>query len=344
MAGIVSYGAYVPLYRIKIEEIAEAHGRDSDFIKKELFIEEKSVPAIDEDSLTMGIDASLNALKSADLGDKKIGAVYCGSESPVYAVKPNASMIGEILGFNKNYTSADIEFACKAGTAAMQMVFGLVESKFIDYGIAVGSDTAQSSPDDILEYAASSGAASFIIGNKEEEIIAELEEMHSISSDTPDFWRRNLQRHPRHAGRFTGEPAYFSHVIECTQSLMKKTNITVSDIDHVAFHTPNGKFPLRAGKILGFSEKQMENNLIVTKIGNTYSAASMLVLSSILDRAKPGERILVTSFGSGAGSDSFLFKVTQNIKKLKRAKTTQHYIDNKESVSYSRYIKNNLNI
>lgn len=342
MVGIVSYGAYIPLYRIKIDEIARAHGRDSDFIKKELFIEEKSVPDIDEDSLTMGIDASLNALRSADLENKKVGAIYCGSESPVYAVKPNASLIGDILGFDKNYTSADIEFACKAGTAAMQMVFGLVKSKFIDYGIAVGSDTAQSSPDDVLEYAASSGAASFIIGNEEEEIIAELEEMHSISSDTPDFWRRNLQKYPRHAGRFTGEPAYFSHVVECTKCLMKKANVAAGDIDHVAFHTPNGKFPMRAGKILGFSEKQMENNLIVSKIGNTYSAASMLVLSSILDQAKPGERILVTSFGSGAGSDSFLFKVTQNIKKLKRAKTTKNYIDNKEYVDYPTYIKNNL--
>ena len=339
MVGIISYGAYIPKYRIKSEEIARVHGKNPDFIKKELLIEEKSVPWRDEDSLTIGVEASLNALKRAPIDKKKIGAVYSGSESPAYAVKPHASIIGEILGLGQNYTSADTEFACKAGTAAMQMCFGLCKSSFIDYGLAIGSDTSQSAPGDILEYAASAGGAAFIIGNKKEEIIAELEDMHSISSDTPDFWRRNMQEYPKHAERFSGEPAYFSHVVKCAQLLMKKANIKTEDIDYAALHTPNGKFPLRAGKSLGFPEKKLENNLIVSKIGNTYSAASMLVLTHILDNAKPGQRILMASFGSGAGSDSFLFKVTGNIKKLKEARTTKHYIDNKEYVDYAKYCK-----
>lgn len=339
MVGIIGYGAYIPIYRIKVEEIARVYGKFPDFIKKELLIEEKSVPGIDEDSLTMGVEASINGLKSISIDKKKIGAIYSGSESPVYAVKPNASILGEVLDIGQNHTSADIEFACKAGTAAMQMVFGLVKSGFIDYGIAVGSDTSQAFPGDILEYTASAGAASVIIGNKKDEIIAELEDMHSISSDTPDFWRRNLQKYPKHAERFTGEPAYFSHLVKCTELLMKKTNLTVNDIDHVAFHTPNGKFPFRAGKILGFPEKKLESNLIVSKIGNTYSAASMLVLTHILDKAKPGERILITSFGSGAGSDAFLFKVTNNIKRPKKQNTTNYYINNKKYVDYSKYCR-----
>lgn len=338
MVGIISYGAYIPIYRIKAEEIAKVHGRNADFIKKELLIEEKSVPSYDEDSLTMGVEATLNALKSVNIDRKKIGAIYSGSESPVYAVKPNASIVGEILGIS-NYTSADIEFACKAGTSGMQMCFGLAKSGFIDYGIAIGSDTSQASPGDILEFTASAGAASFVIGNNKAEIIAELEEMHSLSSDTPDFWRRNMQKYPQHTERFTGEPAYFKHIIECTKFLIKKAKVNVKDITHVAFHTPNGKFPTRAGRVLGFDEKQLESNLIVSKIGNTYSAASMLVLTDILDKAKPGERILLTSFGSGAGSDSFLFKVTNNIKKLKTAKTTKQYIEEREYVDYAKYCK-----
>lgn len=340
MVGIISYGAYIPSYRIKVEEIANVYGKNSDFIKKELMIEEKSVASYDEDSLTMSVEASLNALKKVSIDRKKIGAVYSGSESPVYAVKPNASILGEILGIGNSCTSADIEFACKAGTAAMQMVFGLAKAGFIDYGIAVGADTSQSRPGDILEYTASAGAASFIIGNKKDEIIAELECMHSISSDTPDFWRRNLQKYPMHAERFTGEPAYFAHVAQCTKALMEKANIKPSDVAHAAFHTPNGKFPMMAGKILGFSESQLENNLLVSKIGNTYSAASMLVLVNILEQAKPGERILMTSFGSGAGSDSFLFKATNNIKNLKKSRTMRSYIEDKKYISYAEYSKN----
>ena len=339
MVGIVSYGAYVPRYRIKVEEIAAIYGKDSISTKSELKIDEKSVPGIDEDSLTMGVEASLNALRRCSIDRKKIGAVYSGSESPVYAVKPNASIVGEILGIGNDYTSADIEFACKAGTAGMQMCIGLVKSGFIEYGLAIGTDTSQAAPGDILEYTAAAGSASLTIGNKKEETIAELEEMHSISSDTPDFWRRNMQKYPSHAERFTGSPAYFKHLVACTKKLMEKAKVAIKDVDYVAFHTPNGKFPLRAGEMLNFPKEKLQDNLIVSKVGNTYSAASMLVLTHILDKAQPGQRILMTSFGSGAGSDSFLFKVTNNIKKLRQSRTTQSYIDDKEYIDYARYCK-----
>jgi hydroxymethylglutaryl-CoA synthase len=340
MVGIVSYGAYIPKYRIRTEEIAKVQGKDPKFVAKELLIVEKSVPSLDEDSLTMGFEASTNSIKRSNIEKSSLGAIYAGSESPVYAVKPNASIIGEALGIGESYTSADIQFACKAGTAAMQMVFGLAKSGFIEYGLAIGSDTAQSAPGDLIEHTSSAGAAAVIIGNSGKDIIAELEEMHSLSSDTPDFWRKTNEKFPVHSERFTGIPAYFRYLVQCTKELMEKAKISSKDIDHVVFHTPNGKFPLKAGKMLGFNDQQLKHNLLVSKIGNTYSAASMLILTDVLDDAKPGERILMTSFGSGAGSDSFLFKVTQNIKKLRKVISTQEYLADKEYVSYGTYCKN----
>ena len=337
MVGIVSHGAYIPKYRIKTEEIAGVHGKNASFIKKELLVDEKSVPNFDEDSLTMAFEASVNALKKTAIDRTKIGAVYSGSESKVYAVKPNASILGDMLGIGMDFTSADIEFACKGGTAGLQACFGLSKSGFIKYGLAVGTDTAQSSPGDILEYTAASGAAAFIVGNDKNEIIAELEHMHSVSSDTPDFWRRNMQLHPMHAERFTGQPAYFKHLTSCTKKLLEKSKMKIEDIDYFAFHTPNGKFPTRAADLLGIPAEKYNPSLIVTKIGNTYSAASMLVFSHILDTAKPGQRIMLVSFGSGAGSDGFIFKVTDSIKKLKKTKTVQNYIDGKEYVGYAQY-------
>lgn len=341
MTGIISYGVYLPRYRIKTEEIAKVHGHNPKFILSDILVEEKSVPRIDEDSMTMGFDASVNALKRARIDKKRIEAIYVGSESPVYAVKPNASIIGDALGIGMDYTSADIEFACKAGTATMQMIFGLSEAGFIDCGLAIGSDTAQSPPGDLIEHISSAGAAAVLIGSKENEIIAKLESMHSVSSDTPDFWRRPHEKYPKYAERFTGIPAYFKHVLQSAKSVMKKANVSPQDIDHVAFHTPNGKFPLKAGNMLGFSKSQLESNLIVSKIGNTYSAASMMVLTHILDKAKEDERILLASFGSGAGSDAFIFKVTKNIKNLRKVKTTQEYIEDKEYISYGEYCKIN---
>ncbi len=338
MVGIVGYGGYIPRYRIKVEEIARIWGKDGKSIKRSLGVEEKSVPAIDEDTATISVEAALNALKMARVDPRKIGAIYVGSESHPYAVKPTATIVGEAIGAGTEFTAADTEFACKAGTAGIQMVMGLIKGGYIDYGLAIGADTAQSKPGDALEYTAAAGGAAFIIGK--EGVVAEIEGTFSFSSDTPDFWRRNTQEFPRHGGRFTGIPAYFKHVISATKGLMEKLDLKQSDFDYVVFHMPNGKFPRRAAKMLGFEIDKLNAGFVVSKIGNTYSGSSLLGLAATLDVAKPGERILITSYGSGAGSDSFSIKVTELIEeKRKGMKKIKDYIENKEYISYGVYTK-----
>ncbi|MBI3190625.1 hydroxymethylglutaryl-CoA synthase [archaeon] len=336
--GIAGYGCYIPRYRIKVEEIAAVWGGDAERIKEGLLVEEKSVPDSDEDTITISVEAAKNALARAGIDPQKIGALFIGSESHPYAVKPSGTVVADALGISPNVLVADMEFACKAGTAGVQCCLGLVKSGEIDYGMAIGADTSQGQPGDALEYTAGAGGASFIIGPKP---LAVIEGMTSFTTDTPDFWRREGQDFPKHGSRFTGEPAYFKHVVSATENLMKKLSLKAGDFDYVAFHTPNGKFPLRAAKILGFNKEKLMPGLIVTKIGNTYSGASMLALCSILDNvAKPGQRILLTSYGSGAGSDSFSLLVTDKLLEARgRAKKIDYYINKKSYVSYGQYAK-----
>ncbi len=338
--GIVGYGAYIPRFRIKVETIAEVWGKDGAAIRKGLKIDEKAVPNHDEDTATISVHAALNALRRAEIDTKDIGAIYVGSESHPYAVKPTSTIVGEAIGASNSYTAADLEFACKAGTAGLQMVMGLVESGMTKYGLAIGADTAQGAPGNALEYSAAGGGAAFIVGSNNQEIIAKIDETYSFSSDTPDFWRRNLAKYPSHGGRFTGEPAYFRHVESATRGLLEKTGAQISDFDHIVFHMPNGKFPMIMAKKFSIPPEKMEHGSVVQKIGNTYSGCSVLGLTAVLDIAKPKERILVTSYGSGAGSDSFALTVTGNIdKKRNLAKTTKMYIDNKAYVDYPTYAK-----
>ncbi len=340
MAGIAGYGVYIPLYRIKTEEIANVWGRDVDSVKNGLMIIEKSVPNMDEDTVTMSIESSLNAIRHAGINPKDIGAIYSGSESPAYAVKPNITMIGNSIGMSANYTGADVEFACKAGTAAVQMVMGLVKSGMVKYGLAIGADAAEYSVENVGDQSTGAGSAAFILSNDKKDIIANIEETLSYTSDVPDFWRRPQVRYPTHSERFTGEPAYFKHTIIATNLLMEKAGIKVSDVDHAVFHTPNGKFPSRVAKMLGFTNEQVNAGFVVDKIGNTYSAASLIGLASVLDIAKPGQSIIVTSFGSGAGSDAFYIKVSDLIEeKRKEVRTTKYYLDRKKYVDYATYCK-----
>jgi hydroxymethylglutaryl-CoA synthase len=164
MSGIVSYGSYVPIYRIKPEEIARIWGDDPEKMKNNLFILSKSVPSPDEDVATISVEAARNALKRKNINPADIGAIYVGSESHPYAVKPTATIVAAAIGMPLEYFAADYEFACKAGTAGMQNVKAMVDADYIKYGIAIGSDTSQGAPGDALEYSASAGGTAVIIG------------------------------------------------------------------------------------------------------------------------------------------------------------------------------------
>ena len=339
MAGIVGWGAYIPKYRITAEEIALVQHADAKAIKAGLGLTEKSVPGKDEDTATISVAAARNALARAEINKKEIGSVYVGSESHPYAVKPTASIVGEALDIGNAYMAVDTEFACKAGSATIQINAGLVDSKMIKYGLSIGADTSQAEPGNALEYSAAAGGAAFLIGS-DAEAAATLDFTCSFTSDTPDFWRRAMQPYPSHAGRFTGEPAYFKHVVSATEMILEKSKLKITDFKFVVFHMPNGKFPLRVAKMFGVTKEQIEPGLVVTKIGNTYSGSSMLGLASVLDVAKPGDKILMTSYGSGSGSDSFIYTCTDKIKKAQsRARKVSEYIARKEYLSYAAYLK-----
>ncbi|WP_456418643.1 hydroxymethylglutaryl-CoA synthase [Methanocaldococcus infernus] len=338
MAYIVGYGSYIPKYRIKVEEIARVWNKDPEAIKKGLIVYEKSVPYLDEDTATIAVEAAKNALRRAKIDPKDIEAVYVGSESHPYAVKPTATIVAEAIDATPELTAADLEFACKAGTAGIQMCMGLVDGGYIKYGLAIGADTAQGAPGDALEFTAAAGGAAYIIGRKKG--IAEILGTYSFTTDTPDFWRREGKPYPRHGGRFTGEPAYFKHVMNAAKGLMEKMGTKPEDYDYCIFHQPNGKFYLRVAKMLGFKEEQYKLGLLSPYIGNTYSGAVPLALSHVLDNCEGGERILAVSYGSGAGSDAFDIEVNEKINEVKNlAKPTSYYIENKEYIDYSLYIK-----
>ena len=333
--GIVGYGAYIPRYRLPAAEVSRVWTEG----ETEPPIKEKAVAGADEDTTTIAIEAARNALRRAGIAPQSLRAVWVGSESKPYAVKPSATIVAEAIGATPEVQAADWEFACKAGTETIQAAIALVGSRMADYAMGIGADTAQSRPNDDLEYTAASGGAAYIIGPKEDSL-AYLEGSYSFVSDTPDFYRRAHEHYPQHSGRFTGSPAYFRHVSSAAKHLLGELGYTAIDYAHVALHQPNVKFPMRAAQELGFVREQIKAGLLVDEIGNAYAASSMLGLTAVLDIARPGERVLLVSFGSGAGSDAFSFVVTERIGERRRqAPATRDYIARRRQVDYALYAR-----
>lgn len=334
--GIEGYGVYAPRFRISTKEIARVWGAQDEG-------GQKSLPGKWDDSGVYAMNSALDALHHSGIQGKEVGDVMVGSESHPYAVNPTSTIVGELIGSDE--AASDLEFACKAGTHAMRVLAAEVMANTIKYGLAIGTDSAQGAPSDALEYTAGDGAAAFILGNNKP--IAILEgRPRSFCTDTPDFWRNEGEKYPRHGERFTGEPAYFRHTIGATKRLMTELGLEPKDFDYAVFHQPNSKFPRRAGKILGFKPDQVERGIVTDFIGNSYSACSMIGLCRVLDIAGPGERILLTSYGSGAGSDAFSFITTKHIiekrERIRRSVDSWLGIDDKnlvEFVDYAIYAK-----
>jgi hydroxymethylglutaryl-CoA synthase len=122
---------------------------------------------------------------------------------------------------------------------------------------------------------------------------------------------------------------------------MDKVGMKPEDFAFAIFHQPNGKFPMRVGKKLGFTHEQLETGWLSPWLGNTYSGASPIGFTAVLDIASPGDMVLLTSFGSGAGSDSFVFRVTDRITEVQdlAPKTRVQLDENKIYLEYGAYAK-----
>jgi hydroxymethylglutaryl-CoA synthase len=178
-----------------------------------------------------------------------------------------------------------------------------------------------------------------LLGPADESLVI-IQSSYSYVTDTPDFWRREYQRYPEHGQRFTGEPAYFKHINAAARAMMEANGTSPADYKWAVFHQPNTKFPQRVAAMLGFSKEQIEPGLLVPVIGNTYAGAAMIGLSATLDIAEPGDRILMVSFGSGAGSDAFDLLVTDKLPERRmRAPLTQDYIARRTEIDYATYVR-----
>jgi len=330
--GIVGYGVYSSKFRIKEGNM------------------ERAVPFLDEDSITAAVESGKMALIHSGVDHRMVGKVYVGSESNPYAVKPIASKVAQVLKLGEEcqaegvqcVDAVDTEFACKAATSMFKDAASLAylsESREL-FTMVIGTDNSQSAPrgepGGELDLFVGYGAGAFMFGMHD--VIAQFEGWSSITSDTPDFWRRDTQAYPSHGGRFTGEPAYFKHVTKAVKMLTNRLKLEPRDVNYFVAHQPNAAFPTRVAKDLGFKEEQFLPGLQVAKFGNTYSGCSPIGLAAVLDIAKPDERILLASYGSGAGSDAYSFITTKSLlNKRPRQKFTAKYQAENKFLDYIDY-------
>lgn len=333
MVGIKSYGAYVPRYRIDRKTITAAIG----FLGGGGMPGEKSVAGTDEDSITMAVAAGLHCLEGVDRS--KVGGVYLGTTTQPYLIRQNAGIISCGLDLETNIRVADFVGSTKSGTAALLSAFDAINSG-VDDVVVCASDHRLAKPGSSLEQIYGDGAAAALVGK--DNLVAVLEGSFSVFYDFQDKWRATGEKFEHvWEDRFARDVGYQKFIPEAISGLLKKYGLNIKDFAKVAYPAFYAREHANIAKQLGIGPGQLQESLL-NKVGDTGSAEPLLMLVGALETAKPGDRILVASYGSG--SDAMSFRVTDKIGEVQgKSGLKKHLAHRKEMTSYEKYLAfNNL--
>jgi hydroxymethylglutaryl-CoA synthase len=312
--GIVGYGISLPSYRVRTLDIQKTWNNMSEAEVKALRLPERGVLSPDEDTVTLAWDASRRALEMADVPLQEVGALYLGTQTSPYVSKASASCLVDMLGIGPEIMCGDCQFSGKSGTMALQTVMALVQSGIVKYGLAVGADalSLHFDPGNPMEYMAASGAAAFVIGT--ENVLASLDATASCASDTSDYWRLDGDRYFMWGGQAmtstdVGMP---SHIVAAVGSVLAKANLKTDDIAAVAAQQANGSTTSRLARILGLPESVVAAGAYAGEIGDCGAASPLVSLVKILQTGEAKQRLLLVSYGWGAGSDAFVLTIDES--------------------------------
>lgn len=346
-AGIRGYGVFVPQHRLKIEDIwtSWCHRLRPSSLEQRWGVKEKAVNSWHEDVITMASDAAKAALEMAGSSAGEVKGLFLGSCTNPYVTRPSTTLVAESLGMPSELMAADCQFSGKSGTAALQICLGLVSAGLVSQALAVGSDSlsAHVAPNDWpQEYFASAAAAAFLLG--EERIIARIEATYSYATETADFFRLDGDRYIKRGVSIPEEGiGYRDHVVSAVRGFQARWGHKPGDFNYLALHQPNARWPLEVAQVLGFNKEQVLPGLVADRIGDCGSASSLLSLAAILDQAEAGERILLVSYGYGAGCDLFSLVTTDRLAEARSRRRIfaplSSQLDRKVYLDYTTYIR-----
>lgn len=322
MNGIISYGAYIPYYRLKKETSAQAFGKMAGR-------GEKAVAYCDEDSITMAVAAAMDAMQG--VASESLAGVLFASASAPYQEKMNAAELAAVLDAPQKLRTADFGGSLRAGSAAMLAAFDARQKTMVTM-----SDCRLGAADGKFETELGDGAAAFLLGT--EDLLATLDGVASVAKNAIDQWRSNSDTYVRNWDmRYANVQLFAPLVKSAVNTLLGDLGLTPADFSKIVLYGHEDKnMAALAGK-LGFQPEQVQASLF-GQIGNTGNAAAGIMLCTALDTAKPGDKILFVTYGEGC--DAMAFTVTDKANTYRPAVTVQQRLDHKDNtLPYGKYLK-----
>jgi len=332
MVGIVSYGVYLPRLRLNRKSIFTANSWMSPGVHN-LSKGERTMCNWDEDALTMAVEASRNCTFGLD--KKEIDAVYLASTSLPFQDRQNAGILATALNLKANIATADLTSSQRAGTSAFITGLHAIKGGDLSDILIAASDHRITRIGSSQEMLFGDGAAALLLGSNN--VIAEYKGSYSISDDFVDHYRgQNSRFDYRWEERWIRDEGYNKVVTQTINGLFEKVGITGGDIDRFVMPCVFNKISSGLAKKFGIDQEKVCDNMHLVS-GETGTAHSLMMLASILEKAKPGEKILLIGYGQGC--DVILLETTGSIKDVKAGENFRANLSRrKEENNYMKFL------
>lgn len=327
MAGIISYGAYIPFYRLSRAEIAGAWGTRA-------AAGERAVANYDEDSLTMAVAAARDCIQGIDA--TKIDGLYFASTTPPYREKQTAATIAVVLGLPPEAITIDFSGSLRSGSNALKAATDAVDSGSRQSVLVCAAENRLGYPNGPDEMAFGDGAAAILVGGGEP--LATIDNYYTKCYEIQDVWRSDRDTFVRTAeDRFASDMGYSRIMADCVGAFLKDAGLTPADLTKVALYSPNPRQLRRLSQKLGFNDDQV-GDVLHPSVGNTGSAMCLMSLVAALEPAGPGERVMLAGYGNGV--DIFTMTTTKAITRFTDRRGIRKHLSSKNMLTpYSRYLR-----
>ncbi len=329
MAGIIAFGTYVPRYRLPRELIAKHWGQPS-------MGGEKAVAGHDEDSLTLAVNAALNAVPQG--AERGIGAIYFASTTPPYREKQSAATVAAVLDAGAAVRTADFTDSLRAGTSALRAALDAVAVGGTRALVCAG-DCRMGEPDTPAEQNYGDAGAALVVGGDDEPVIADVVGAYTQTEEFLGTWRSDDQDFV-HAfpGAFETKFGYAPFIIAAVHGLLKQTGTAPEAIANAVIAAPNPRAIAGVAKVLRLDLKQQVQDTLWTLLGYPGTPQPLVLLAAALERAAPGELILLVGYGDGA--DALLLRTTDAIAQYQTGRSLFSQVDRKRLLpSYGKYAR-----
>ena len=329
MVGIMNYGVYIPRYRLGRDVVAKAWGPR--FISGE-----RAVANHDEDSLTMATEAALNCLLGIDPKTVE-GLIFASTTSP-YVEKQASTLVATAADLPIEIYTADHLSSIRAGMAALRSAMDAVNGGSAKNILVTAADSRRGEPGSDSEQLFGDGAAAVMVGGAG--VLASIEGVYSLSEEFLDSWRKQGDDFIQKGDTaFVQAYGYGRMVPNCIQGILKKYEMKPADISHFVIPAPDSRIYARVMKTLNLPAGSYLEDPLLTTVGDTGAAAPLMLLAVALEKAKPGERILLCSYGAG-NTDAFILRVTPEIERLKDRRGVAHFQASKKPLTqYEKFLK-----